>query len=69
MSKRARKTTTLDEAAWRQLFLDARTHRAWQAEPIQDALLRQLYELARLGPTSMNCQPMRLVFVRSAAAP
>ena len=30
--------------------------------------LRALYELCKWGPSSMNCQPMRLVFVRSAEA-
>lgn len=33
-----------------------------------DELLRRLYELARMPPTSANTQPMRLVFVKSAAA-
>ncbi|MEO8256448.1 MAG: malonic semialdehyde reductase [Acidobacteriota bacterium] len=58
----------LDDAALRQLFLDARTHRAWLDRPVDDALLRRVYDLARLPPTSGNSLPMRLVFVRSAEA-
>ena len=50
------------------LFRAARTHRAWLPRPVDDALLRQVYELAALGPTSGNCQPMRVVFVKSPEA-
>jgi 3-hydroxypropanoate dehydrogenase len=59
---------TLDDTALKQLFLEARTHSGWLDQPVDDALLRRLYELARLPPTGGNSQPMRLVFVRSGAA-
>lgn len=58
----------LDDAAWNRLFLDARTHRAWLDRPVDDALLRRLYELLRMAPTSSNCQPLRLVFVKTPSA-
>jgi 3-hydroxypropanoate dehydrogenase len=58
----------LDNGSWRQILLDARTHNGWSDKPIDDALLRRLYELARMGPTAMNCQPVRLVFVKSHEA-
>ena len=51
-----------------QLFLDARTHNVWLDRPVDDATLRRAYELARMAPTAVNCQPLRVVFVRSAAA-
>jgi 3-hydroxypropanoate dehydrogenase len=60
--------TVLDDAALGLLFLDARTHRRWVDRPVEDALLRRVYELARWPPTSANSQPMRVVFVRSADA-
>lgn len=60
--------TTLADATWRQLLLDARTHNGWLDRPVDDGLLRRLYELVRMGPTSSNCQPLRLVFVKSPAA-
>jgi 3-hydroxypropanoate dehydrogenase len=47
------------------IFRNARTHVAWRDEPVDDALLRQVYDLAKLGPTSANMCPMRIVFVRS----
>ena len=58
----------VDDDALRQLFLDARTHRKWLEQPVDDALLRRVYDLARWPPTSGNSLPMRLVFVRSAGA-
>ena len=50
------------------LFLEARTHGHWQSRPVSDDLLRQLYDLARMPPTSANSQPMRVVFVKSPEA-
>ncbi|MBS3916888.1 MAG: malonic semialdehyde reductase [Sulfuritalea sp.] len=50
------------------LFLQARTHNDWLDKPVDEALLRQAWELARMGPTSANCSPMRIVFVTSAEA-
>ena len=50
------------------IFRKARTHRAWLDRPVPDELLRQVYELACLGPTSANCSPMRLLFVKTREA-
>ena len=50
------------------LFRAARTHSAWLDRPVDDALLRQVYDLARMAPTSANMSPMRVVFVKSKAA-
>lgn len=50
------------------VLTEARTHYGWTGRDVPDALLRKVYNLARMGPTSMNQQPMRLVFVRSAEA-
>jgi 3-hydroxypropanoate dehydrogenase len=50
------------------LFRDARTHSHWLDKPVEDALLKQVYDLAKMGPTSANMCPMRIVFVRSQAA-
>lgn len=48
------------------VFRNARTHSAWRDKPVDDGLLRRVYDLARLGPTSANISPMRIVFVKSA---
>ena len=50
------------------LFREARSVSVFTKRPVQDVLLRELLELTLLGPTSINCQPSRFVFVRSAAA-
>ena len=50
------------------LFTEARTHMAWQDKPVEDALLKQIYELAKMGPTSANSQPLRVVYVKSHEA-
>lgn len=48
-----------------QLFRDARTHNGWTDRPVTDAQLHALYDLFRMGPTSANCSPARVVFVRT----
>jgi len=50
------------------IFREARTFSHWQARPVPEAMVEAAFELARLGPTSANCQPLRLVLVRSPAA-
>src|SRR6516225_8889365 len=47
------------------IFRNARTHNAWLDRPVEDDLLRQVYDLARMGPTSANMCPLRIVFVKS----
>jgi 3-hydroxypropanoate dehydrogenase len=59
---------TLDAAALDLVFRRARTHRAWLDQPVPDDLLRRVYEIAAGGPTSANCSPMRVLFVRSREA-
>ena len=58
----------MPKAAITCLFLEGRTHHHWLERPVDDGVLHELYELARMPPTSANTQPMRLVFVRSAEA-
>src|SRR6516164_10752613 len=50
------------------IFRKARTHNVWLDRPVEDALLSQVYDLARMGPTSANMCPMRIVFVKSREA-
>ena len=51
-----------------QLFTEARTFSYWRARPVPDGLVEAAFELAFLGPTSANCEPLRLVLVRSPQA-
>ena len=58
----------LDDIALDVAFREARTYYGFRNEPVDEALLRRLYDLLKLGPTSMNCQPSRYVFVTSVEA-
>jgi len=60
--------TPISRGALDQLFSEARTHSAWLPEPVPVELLRKVYELARLGPTSANGSPARFVFLTTAGA-
>jgi 3-hydroxypropanoate dehydrogenase len=59
---------SLDSIAQNQLFLEARTHNAWKDQEVPDDLLKEAWDLARWCPTSMNCCPARITFVRSPEA-
>jgi 3-hydroxypropanoate dehydrogenase len=61
-------TAPLNAFALDQLFFKARTHNAWSAWPVSEATLRQLWDIARMGPTSANCSPARIVFLATRAA-
>lgn len=55
----------IDDKALDALFREARTANDFTEQPVSDAQLRRLYDLMKMGPTSANCQPARLVFVRT----
>ncbi len=59
---------TIDDAALAQIFTEARTHNGFFDKPVSDELLKKAVDLAKLGPTSANQSPMRIVFVKSEAA-
>ncbi len=59
---------TLAPIALDQIFRLARTHNGFLDQPVDDALLVQALDLAKMGPTSANCSPLRVVFVKSAEA-
>jgi 3-hydroxypropanoate dehydrogenase len=57
-----------DEKCLDTIFRDAHTPQGFLDAPVTDDKLRQVYELMKWGPTTLNSQPMRIVFVRSKAA-
>ncbi len=61
-------TSRISDAALHQLFLDARTHNKWLAKDVPDQLLAEVVDLMKMGPTSANTLPARIVFVKSAEA-
>ena len=58
----------LADPALAQLFTDARTRNGWSDKPIPEAVLRELYDLVKFGPTAANTTPARFVFVTSPEA-
>jgi 3-hydroxypropanoate dehydrogenase len=58
----------IDASALDQILRTARTANAFLPDPVSDDTLHALYDLLKWGPTSMNCQPARYVFVRGAQA-
>lgn len=58
----------IDNAPLQQLFLDARTANGFLDKPVPAALLREIYDIAKMGATSMNSQPARYVFLTNDAA-
>lgn len=59
---------TLSDDALDQLFNEARTYNGWLDKPVSDDQLRAIYDLTKMGPTSANMQPLRVVWVKSAEA-
>ncbi|THF66430.1 malonic semialdehyde reductase [Pseudothauera nasutitermitis] len=63
-----RRFTSADTATLERVFLNARSFNAFTERPVPDELLQRLYDLAKWGPTSMNSQPARFVFIRTPEA-
>ncbi|QDM40220.1 malonic semialdehyde reductase [Altererythrobacter sp. TH136] len=55
----------LGDAALDQLFREARTYNDWLDQPVTDAQLHAIWDLAKMGPTSANMLPARIVWVKS----
>ena len=68
MSAHVSAPLALDAAAVAKIFHDARTHNAFLDKPVTDEQLRQAVDIAKMGPTSVNQSPMRIVFLRSKEA-
>ena len=50
------------------LFITGRTHNDWIEKDVPDSLLHELYNLMKWGPTSANCSPARITFIKSQEA-
>src|SRR6266566_2409453 len=56
------------DAAMDTLFREARSYTTWQARPVTDQTLRDLYDLLKWAPTSANAAPARFAVLRSTEA-
>ncbi|MEL6609375.1 MAG: malonic semialdehyde reductase [Pseudomonadota bacterium] len=59
--------TRLEQAQIDLILSGARSHYAWTDRPVSEALLHELFDITKMGPTSMNTCPARFIFVRSEA--
>ena len=50
------------------IFVSGRTHNDWIEKDVPDSLLHELYNLMKWGPTSANCSPARITFIKSQEA-
>ena len=58
----------LDEKTLAILFREARSQNGFLAKPVSRHLLVDLYDLLKMGPTSANCSPIRIIFLTTAVA-
>lgn len=58
----------LDENSLDLMFREGRNHNWWQDKPVSDEQLREIWDLAKLGSTSGNSLPMRVLFLRTPEA-
>lgn len=58
----------IDQAALDQLFFNARTANGFTDQPVSLDLIKEVYDIARMGATSMNTQPTRYVILTTPEA-
>lgn len=59
---------SLSETALDQLFRTARSYNGWLDKDVSNEQLRGIYDLMKMGPTSANQQPARIVWCKSPEA-
>lgn len=57
--------TTQDNQTINRIFKDGRSYNDFRDEDIPERLIREVYDLAKMGPTSANCSPARFLFLHS----
>ena len=55
----------LNDSQLNLLFGEARSMNGWQDKEVSEELIRSIYELTKMGPTSTNCCPARFKFIKS----
>ena len=58
-------TSSLNEEQLNLLFGEARSMNGWQDKKVSDEMIKSIYELTKMGPTSTNCCPARFKFIKS----
>jgi 3-hydroxypropanoate dehydrogenase len=50
------------------IFRDARSQNGFTGRDVPEVIMRAVYDLAKMGPTSANCSPARFFFVHTPEA-
>ncbi len=58
----------LGDLALDQLFREARSYNGWLDKDVTEEQIEAIYDLVKMGPTSANMQPARLVWCKSTEA-
>ena len=58
----------LNDQALDAIFRSARSQNGWQPKPVSEDQIRAIYDLMKMGPTSANCSPARILFLRTPEA-
>lgn len=59
------KIDSLDEASLDLILTGSRSHYAWTDKPVSEAQIKRMYDIVKMGSTSMNSCPARFIFVTS----
>lgn len=59
------KISNLDQTSLDLILTGARSHYAWQDKPVTDEQIHQMYNIVKMGSTSMNTNPARFVWVKT----
>lgn len=59
---------SISQDSLNRIFIHARTHQNWTDKAVSNETLYQIYDLMKWGPTSANCCPARILFIRSGTA-
>lgn len=55
----------ISKEAMEQIFTKARTYHCWKDRRVSDEMLHEVYELMKWGPTALNSNPARILFIKS----
>ena len=58
----------LGDAALDQIFREARSYNGWLEKDVSEQQIAAIYDVMKMGPTSANMQPARLVWCKSQEA-
>lgn len=64
-SKMKNNSQSLNESQLNLLFGEARSMNGWQDKEVSDDMIKSIYNLTKMGPTSTNCCPARFKFIKS----